>query len=160
VYASKEAATYSKGENPMYTFKKSTFINVSQQELFDFVSNPYNDTKWRPSAVSVEWTSQDPVGVGSTQKSVDKFLGREIESTSEVTVWDPPNEFATKSVGGPIPYELSMKFSPKDDGTQLTLNGQAEIGGFFKLAEGMAGKQFEKQIDADLKSLKEHLEEG
>lgn len=143
----------------MYTFKKSIFINVPQQDLFDFVTNPANDTKWRPSTISVEWTSEGPVGVGSTQRSVDKFLGREIESTSEVTIWDPPNEYAWKSVGGPIPYDLSMKFSPKDNGTQLTFNGQAEIGGFFKLAEGLAGKQFEKQIDADLNSLKAFLEE-
>lgn len=143
----------------MYTFKKSIFINVPQQDLFDFVTNPANDTKWRPSTISVEWTSEGPVGVGSTQRSVDKFLGREIESTSEVTIWDPPNEYTWKSVGGPIPYDLSMKFSPKDNGTQLTFNGQAEIGGFFKLAEGLAGKQFEKQIDADLNSLKAFLEE-
>jgi hypothetical protein len=115
----------------MFTFEKSIFINRPQQELFDFVSNPANDAKWRPNAVSAEWISEGPVGVGSTQRSVGKLLGREIKSTSEVTVWNPPNGYAWKSINGPMPYELSCKFSPKDNGTQLIFSGQAEIGGFF-----------------------------
>jgi carbon monoxide dehydrogenase subunit G len=110
--------------------------------------------------VSSEWTSEGPVGVGSTQHSVDKFLGRNIESDSEITVWDPPNEYGWKSVGGPIPYELSMKFTPDGGGTQISFGGQAELGGFLKLAEGMAGKQMEKQMDDDFNNLKAVLEAG
>jgi hypothetical protein len=37
-------------------------------------------------------------------------------------------------------------------------NGQTEIAGFFKLAEGMAEKQFEKQMDEDAQTLKKVLE--
>jgi uncharacterized membrane protein len=144
----------------MYTFEKNIFINLPQQELFDYVTDPANDKKWRKSSVSGEWTSEGPVGVGSTQHSVDKFLGRNIESDSEVTIWDPPNEYGWKSVGGPVPFELSIKFSTEGDGTQLNFSGQAELGGFFKLAEGMAGKQMEKQIDGDFNNLKDVLEAG
>ena len=98
--------------------------------------------------------------MGSTQHSVDKFLGRNIESDSEVTVWDPPNEYGWKSVGGPIPFELSIKFTTEENGTKLSFSGQAELGGFFKLAEGLAGKQMEKQIDGDFNNLKDVLEAG
>lgn len=35
----------------------------------------------------------------------------------------------------------------------MTISGQAEIGGFFKLAEGLAGKQLEKQMEADAAAL-------
>ena len=124
------------------------------------MTDPANDGKWRKTSVSSEWTSEGPVGVGSTQHSVDKFLGRNIESDSEITVWDPPNEYGWKSVGGPIPYELSMKFTPDGGGTQISFGGQAELGGFLKLAEGMAGKQMEKQMDDDFNNLKAVLEAG
>jgi ligand-binding SRPBCC domain-containing protein len=144
----------------MYKFKKSIFVNLPQEEVFDYVTDPANDQKWRKSSVSTEWTSEGPVGVGSTQHSVDKFLGRNMESDSEITIWDPPNEFGWKSVGGPVPYELSMKFTPEGEGTQLIFSGQAELGGFFKLAEGMAGKQMEKQMDGDFNNLKKVLEAG
>ena len=144
----------------MYTFEKTIIINLPQQEVFDYLTDPANDGKWRKTSVSSEWTSEGPVGVGSTQHSVDKFLGRNIESDSEITVWDPPNEYGWKSVGGPIPYELSMKFTPYGGGTQISFGGQAELGGFLKLAEGMAGKQMEKQMDDDFNNLKAVLEAG
>lgn len=142
----------------MYTFDHDIFINVPQQEIFDYLTDPTNDSKWRGSAVSAEWTSEGPIGVGSTQNTVDKFLGRKIESTSEVTVWDPPNQYSWKSVGGPIPYELTIKLTPQDDGTLLSFGGQAELGGFFKLAEGMAGNQMVKQVKGDFENLKKVLE--
>lgn len=144
----------------MYTFEKTITINRPQQEVFDYLTDPANDGKWRKTSVSSEWTSDGPVGVGSTQHSVDKFLGRNIESDSEITVWDPPNEYGWKSIGGPIPYELSMKFTPDGEGTQISFGGQAELGGFLKLAEGMAGKQMEKQMDDDFNNLKKVLEAG
>ena len=57
----------------MYTFEKSIFINRPPQEIFDFITNPANDAQWRSSSLSAEWTSEGPVGLGSTQRSVDKF---------------------------------------------------------------------------------------
>ena len=144
----------------MYTFEKNVLINLSQQEVFDYVTDPANEKKWRKGSVSGEWTSEGPVGVGSTQHAVGKFLGRNIESDTEVMVWNPPNEYGWKSVGGPIPFEVSMKFTAEGDGTQLSFSGQAELAGFFKLAEGLAGKQLEKQIDGDFKNLKDVLEAG
>ncbi len=144
----------------MITFEKSIFINRPNQEVFDFVTNPANDAKWVSTSESAEWTSEGPVGVGSTQRSVNKFLGRKIEGIFEVTVWDPPKEYALKSVGGPISLEATNKFEPKENGTQLTVTGQGEVGGFFKLAEGLVGKQLEKQLDAEYNALKLLLEAG
>jgi carbon monoxide dehydrogenase subunit G len=142
----------------MYKFEHSVYISRPQQEVFDFLTNPANDTKWRESAISGEWTSDGPIGVGSTQHTVDKLLGREIESTLEVTAWDPPRKVGIKTVGGPMPYEATQTFESMEGGTQLTFSGHAEIGGFFKLAEGLVGKQLEKQIDKDLNSLKQYME--
>ena len=144
----------------MITFEKSIFINRPQQEVFDFVSNPGNDPQWRSSAESAEWTSEGPVGVGSTYRSVDRFLGRKIEGTTEVTSWDPPHQAGFKSVSGPMSFEGTMKLESKENGTQLTVAAQAEFGGFFKIAEGLVGKQLEKQIDADFDALKLVVEEG
>ncbi len=144
----------------MATFEKSIIINRPQQDVFDFVSNPANDPQWQSTADSAEWTSEGPNGVGSTQRSTGKFLGRKMETTSEVTVWDAPNQFAIKSVGGPMPFEFSMKLASVEDGTQLSVNGKAEFGGFFKLAEGVVAKQAEKQFESDMESLKLLLEKG
>ena len=144
----------------MIAFEKSVFISRPPQEIFDFVSNPANDTQWQGSIEAAEWTSEGPPGVGSTQRSVIRFLGRKIDSTNEITVWDPPNQFGQKSLSGPIPFEFTVKFESQENGTQLTENFQAEVGGFFKLAEGLVGKQMEKEFDTDLGALKLLLEAG
>ncbi|HLC05321.1 MAG TPA: SRPBCC family protein [Anaerolineales bacterium] len=144
----------------MFKFKKSYYIDRPQQEVFDYATDPTNDTKWRESAVSSEWISEGPVGVGSKLRSVDKLLGRKIESVSEISAWDPPNEYGQKADGGPVPFELMIRLQPEGSGTRLDVEGQAEIGGFFKMAEGLAGKQFEKQFDADFNGLKRVLEGG
>ncbi len=144
----------------MIKFEKRYYIDRPKQEVFDFVTDPANDTKWRDSASSAEWISEGPVGVGSTQRSVDKFLGRKIELTTEVTAWDPPNKYGLKTLSGPIPTESTITFESEGSGTQLTINGQVEFGGFFKMTEGLVGKQVEKQLDTDFNGLKRVLEEG
>jgi carbon monoxide dehydrogenase subunit G len=144
----------------MIAIEKSIFINRPLQEVFEFMSNPANDAKWSSSTSSAEWTSEGPPGVGSTIKQVGRFMGRDTTGTGEVTAWDPPNAFAVKSLTGPIPFESMTKFESKENGTQLTISAQAEVGGFFKIAEGLVKRQAEKQFDTDLGSLKVLLEEG
>ncbi len=143
----------------MATFEKSIFIKRPPQEIWDFFSNPANSSQWSTTE-SAEWTSEGPPDVGSIQHSVGKFLGRKVESTSEITVWDPPNEHGYKSTSGPFPWEFTTRLEPKENGTQLNGRGTAEIGGFFKIAEGLAVKQAAKQIDANFEALKLVLETG
>jgi carbon monoxide dehydrogenase subunit G len=143
----------------MVTFEKSVFINRPQQEVFDFVMDLNNDAKWQSSIEAVEQISAETNGVGSTWRYKVKFLGREIEADTEVTSFDPPNQASVKS-SGMVPFENTYTFETMDNGTQLTFNGQAEVGGFFKLAEGMIKKQFKKQMDADAVTLKKLLEAG
>jgi len=144
----------------MYKFANSIFINRPVQEVFDFVTNPANNAQWQSGTESAEWTSDGPPGVGSTIKAVANLLGRKIEVELKVTGWDPPNQWSLKNIGGPIPLEATSKFEAQGDGTLLTETGQAEIGGFFKLAEGLVGKQLEKQFEADNAALKLLLEAG
>jgi uncharacterized membrane protein len=144
----------------MIKLEKSIFINRPQQEVFDFASDPANVYKWQSNFISVEWTSEAPHGVGSTQRSVSRFLGRDIESTVRITVWDPPNRYGFKVVSGPVPVEGDMKFETEGAGIKMTMGGQVKSGGFFKLAEGMVKKQLDSQFVTNLESLKLLLEAG
>ena len=86
------------------------------------------------------------------------MLGRKTEATVEVTKWNPPKQSGNKTIGGPVPVEVTTTFEAQEDGTLVTIAGQAEFGGFFKMAEGLVGKQVEKQLASDLSSLKLLLE--
>ena len=144
----------------MYKFESSILINRSPQDVFDFYTNPANNAQWQSGTESSQWISDGPSGVGSTIKTVVNFLGRKIEAELEVTDWDPPNQVRIKTISGPIPFEATNTFKAQGGGTLLTSDVQAELGGFFKLAEGLVGKQMEKQIQSDNSALKKLLESG
>ena len=144
----------------MYTFEKSLFINRPPQEVFDFATNPANFAQWQSSTECAEWTSDRPPGVGSTFKIETKFLGRKIEAEVEMTGWDSPNLSSIKSVAGPFPIASTSRFEPKENGTQVTLEGQINSVGIFKLVEGLVGKQAKKQDGNNFDALKLLLEAG
>lgn len=122
------------------------------------MTNPANSPKYQSGARSAEWVTDGPVGVGSKWKSVNRFLGRDINAELEITDWQPPTQNTFKTISGPIPFELTVKVEAQDGGTLLTQKGQVEFGGFFSLAEGLVGNQLKKQMEADLNALKVLLE--
>ena len=142
----------------MQTFEVTTFINRPPQEVFDFITNPANNSQWQSGTKSAKWVSEGPVRVGSIFHTVGQFLGRELTTDIEITQWDPPNVWGLKASNGPLKFENTNKFEAKDGGTLLIQSFQGEIGGFFKMAEGLAIKQVQNQVENDGKVLKKLLE--
>jgi carbon monoxide dehydrogenase subunit G len=142
----------------MNKIENQIFIYRSPQEVFDFITEPTNSMKYQSGTSMAEWTSEDPVGVGSTWKAVTRFMGRDIEGELQITEWQPPTLNSFKTINGPVPFELTIKTEPQGEGTLLTQTGTVEFGGLFKLAEGMVGQQLKKHMEADNQTLKELLE--
>ena len=97
----------------MFACERSIWVNRTQQEVWDYVSEPTNDPKWRGSAVSAEWISDPPHGVGSTYRSVDNFMGRTIEGTTEHHIWDEPNQVGFKSASSHCRLSLRRHLSQR-----------------------------------------------
>jgi hypothetical protein len=144
----------------MIAFEKTTNIRRPRQEIFDFVSDPANDALYRSGARLSEWSSEGPVGVGSTMRTVDRFLGRVVETTSEITIWDPPEKYAFQTVGGSFPAEYTLEFESIEGGTKLTSRGEIGFKGLLKVVEFLFSKQIENQAQSDFDTLKRLLESG
>ena len=142
----------------MATFTVTTFINRPLQEVFDFMTNPANFSKWQNGTKSAQWASEDPVGVGSIFHSIGEMMGREMKMDLEITQWGPPNVWGIKGQSGPMKFEAISKFESKDGGMQVTQKFEGEVGGLFSLAEGLAIKQLKKQVENDGNALKKLLE--
>jgi uncharacterized protein YndB with AHSA1/START domain len=142
----------------MAAFEVSTFINRPPQVVFDFMTNPANASKWQGGTESGKLASEGPIGVGSIFHTVGRMMGRKVEMDAEITQWNPPSLWSLKVSNGPLKVEGTNKFEPKDGGTLLVQSFQGEVGGFFKLAEGLAVKQAQKQFETDGQSLKKLLE--
>jgi hypothetical protein len=119
--------------------------------------------KWQANTVSADWTSAGMPGIGSTFKVVSKIPWGTIEAMLEVTIWEPPNRYGFKSIAIPFPLESIAgvtTLAPKENGTQLTLQGQVATVSIFKLVEGLLSKQTKKQDASNIHTMKQLLESG
>jgi carbon monoxide dehydrogenase subunit G len=144
----------------MLTWETSVIIDRPQQEIWDFISNPANFPYLSSGNEPAEWASEGPPGVGSTLLEAGKVFGRRLEGTSQVTVWDPPNQFSRKYISGAFQGNGTMKLESKSNGTQFTAYGQVEFGIITKVAGGLLSKLMDKQLNAEANALKLLLESG
>ena len=143
----------------MARVEASVVINRPVEEVFAFATNPENDPQWQTSMLESEQTSEGPMGVGATVRGVAQFLGQRIEWTSEVTEYEPNRKIVHKvTPPAPISLEQSETFEPVEGGTRVTIVGEGETGGFFRLAEPIVIRMYERQIEANLGNLKDILE--
>ncbi len=89
---------------------------------------------------------------------MERFLGRKIESTSEVTEFEPNKKVSLKVTSGPIPFEATTSFEAQEDGTRVSTVANAELGGFFRIAEPIVVRMGRRQIETDMANLTDLLE--
>lgn len=142
----------------MASFEHTITISRPVEEVFAFVTDYEKDAQWRSGVEEAVMTSDGPIGVGSTYRGVERFLGRKIESTSEITEFEVDKRFSFKATSGPIPFKASMSFETHGGGTQLSMVAEAELGGFFRIAEPIVVRVARRQIETEMANLKDLLE--
>jgi uncharacterized protein YndB with AHSA1/START domain len=136
----------------------STTINRPLEEVFAYVSNSANNPQWVSVFIEVVKTSPGAIGVGTTWHDVGKLLGRRLESEGVVTEYEENRVYARKVTSGPFPAQLRAVFRPTDDGTRVNFTSEAELGGFFKMAEALVERMLRRQLETDVANLKDLLE--
>jgi carbon monoxide dehydrogenase subunit G len=136
-------------------------IDRPPEEVFAFVTTPENDGQWVSTAVERQREKEEPIGVGSRIRAVDKFLGRRIESTLEVTQHEPGAR-STIRLQGPINAQGSYVLEPVDSGTRFrwTLEADPGLGGLFlgRITDPLVTWVFRRRVQGDLRRLKAALE--
>jgi uncharacterized protein YndB with AHSA1/START domain len=142
----------------MTTVETSVVINRPTDEIFTFVVDPNNTAQWAGPVVEARQTSEGPVGLGTTSTRVTQFLGRTMEATYEIIEYEPNSYYKDKMTSGPVPINGRISFEPVDDGTKVTIQGEIEAAGFFKLAEPILSRMARRQTETDAQTLKDLLE--
>jgi uncharacterized protein YndB with AHSA1/START domain len=145
----------------MGTFTVSVFINRSQQDVFDFLSDPAIKHKWMPMLESAAWTSSGEPGVGSTVRAIMKTASKETEMPIEITQWDVPSRYGYKMLTVPFPMRAmahSFSLERENGGTRVTQIGQFETVSILKFATGWIGTFATKMNGNELNTLKQLLE--
>lgn len=147
----------------MGTFSFSMFINRSQQDVFDFLSDPANLSKWNSSFESAAWASSAAPGPGSTYRVSAKMIGSKKEGLFEILQWDRPNCYGYQMNQQAFPIEQmrsTVVLQPKNNGTQVIFESHFELTGILKFAEGFFAGMGEKQDGRNFETAKKILEAG
>ena len=138
--------------------EKSIHINCPPEKAFAFATDFANAPKWMVGFIESKILTEGAARVGTQYMFVSKFIGQKMEMKSEVTVWDPPTRYEYKTIDSPMSMNGGFSFKAEDGGTPVTMQGEGEFSGLFKLAEGMMKSQMDKQMDETMQGLKKALE--
>jgi hypothetical protein len=136
-------------------------IDRPAEEVFAFVTTPENDHEWVGTAVERRREPKGPIGVGSRIHAVDKFLGRRIASTLEVTEHEPSTRSAIR-LHGPITAHGVYSLEPVDGRTlfRWTMDAEPGLGGLYlgRVTDPLVTILFRRRLRFDLRRLKQVLE--
>lgn len=134
-------------------------INKPADDVAAFFFDVANNTTWQSGMKRCEWTSQPPIGVGSTYEQEAEFRKKPVVSTFEVTEYEPGRRMRIESVKSTFPIQVTRTIEPIDD-TSCTVRARisGKPGVVFKVLEKIGERIARKSIEADYDRLVAHFE--
>ena len=133
-------------------------VDRPPEEVFAYVADFENNPAWQSGVETARFTADGPLGVGSTYVQEAGFLGRRIESTFEVTAFEPGTMVRIESVAGTFPIQVTRRVDPIEGGSRVTATVEGEPDGVFRLAAPLVTPLMRRRIEGDYRRLKALLE--
>lgn len=136
-------------------------INSSVEQVWKFMTNAANATKWDTGIIEARQISDGPVGLGTTVEAVSEARGKRRTMKVEVTEFDLNKKVAWKIlVPGLGTGKAIYRFEALDHGTKLSKTSELELNRFFKLFTPIIRRRLsEDEIDLDLNNIKHYVED-
>lgn len=137
-------------------------IALPADEVFAFFADATNNPLWQEGMESCSWTSEPPIGVGSTYDQRARFLGREVISTFAVTRFEPGELIAIETIKSTFPISVVRRvetLGPNSCRVSAEISGGPEKG-FMKLLERLMAVAARRSIDRDYDRLVQVLEDS
>ncbi|GCE27427.1 hypothetical protein KDA_29110 [Dictyobacter alpinus] len=142
----------------MIRLERSITIARPIEDVFAYVTDMCKVKTWLP-VKDIRALSPGHMCVGATYAQIAVFMGREFESTIEVTQYQPTSLFAFKMIKGPFPLSNTMTFAPTSSGgTILTIIGEAEPGSALSFIGPLVTPIVKKQLASQSNQLKTAIE--
>jgi uncharacterized membrane protein len=142
----------------MAKIQQSITINQPVEQVFAFMRDTRNTTRWHPTVSEAMATLDGPAQIGTRVTEVRTLIGRKMELTFEIVELESNKCIVMKSVSGPLPLKITITFESLGNATRITLDGLTEARGFLKLADGMIARMLKKEMKNDLSTAKHVVE--
>ncbi|MBN1560411.1 SRPBCC family protein [candidate division KSB1 bacterium] len=132
-------------------------IRRRPSDVFSFIANFTNNTRWQKNIVEIYYTTEPPIQIGSEFTRVGRFLGRRFVSAFKVIDYEPGRLIKTTTVKGTFPIICTRIVEPTEDGCRVTAFIEADAGPL-KLAAPLLRNTVQSSMTKDYEKLKELLE--
>jgi len=132
-------------------------IETSPDRIFATLTDVASHADWARGPEEIRNLSENPARIGTTFQQVGKLVGRTVVAECRVNLFEENRKFGF-SGDKPFPFQIAWELEPASGGTQLTMSGHFEPGGFFKVAAPILQSSMESQMKSDLLTLKAILE--
>lgn len=116
--------------------------------------------RWHPAATEEYWTSDGPIGVGSTRRAVSRSMGIRAENEAVVTAFEPGTALGLRSLDSPIPFEMSIALAEAPGGTEIDWSVRMSGAGWRRPMATVGLSAFMRQLEVGLGNLKRLMEAG
>lgn len=142
----------------MAAINTSVEIERTPEEVFAYLADLSRQIEWQESLVSATVETDGPTRVGTRVTHRRQVGPRIMESTSEITAYDPPRLLSFRTLDGPIRARGSGRVEPTQSGSRVNLELDFSGRGLGKLMLPMVRRQAARQVVTDHQKLKEILE--
>lgn len=134
-------------------------IDRAASDVFDYVADMSNNTRWQKGQVRCTWTSEPPLRIGSTYDQEARFLGQSILSTFTVTEYEPGRRIRIVSTGGTMDIDVARTVEPvTDDRCTVSALVRGTPPGPMKVLGPLLPVIVRRSVDKDYQRLKALLE--
>jgi len=142
-------------------FTATAVVDRSIDEVFAFLADGTNDTKFSPRVQSIRKTTDSPIGVGTVFESTVKDAGMKTNRKFELTEFDAPRKirWTERSKNAVTVPEGGYDLEPAGDNqTKVTIHNTFAGHGFGKIVVGAAARAARKDAPAFAQRIKTAVE--
>jgi len=143
---------------PLVRAELTIEVARTPEDVFAYLSDVSNLPAWQSGVHTAQIEDAGAPRVGARIRESRHLLGRELDTTLEITEYDAPRVFSLRAVDSPIPFSVRHELEAHDGGTLLTVTGVGDSGLLPGFAAGIMARRAEKQIRKDFERLKRLLE--
>jgi len=133
-------------------------IDRPPAEVFEYVMEVSHDAEWRTNIVEAAYTSDSPLGVGTTGFDRVSANGRDIFAAWTAVEYEPGVLARWTFDSGPLVGSGGYICEPVDDGTRFTLEANVKPTGTLRFLGPLFGVMARSFNHADVRKLKTILE--
>jgi len=140
--------------------RSEVFIAAPPEEVWSLISDLERGPEWSLVTLECKLTSEGPPGLGSTYRSLSRFVASRVTTEQEIVEWEPPRRMVSKVVkGGESTFTQICE--PEGEGTALTMINEFSVPGALPgfVAERLTA-QVTSTLAGELARIKEVVEQS